>query len=297
VLSAFVHGSRRAITGVVSEVLGCPIALGSISARERELSDALELPYGELAKEVSQAKVKYVDETSWYQKGVERWLFAAITHSAAVFSIEKTRTRRSLKTLLRDRLRGVFCTDRATIYDLLALSKRGLCWAHLKRDFVRCLERGGASEAIGQAGLEVCKEVFGLWRDFRQKKINRRQLQERVEPWRKKMHQALEHGAALGIAKTSGLCAGLLKREEAMWNWTKVPGLEPTNNLAERMLRPAVIWRKKSFGSDSRGGSVFVERMLSVIQTAKLRKQNLLDYLTQALTSHRAGASVPTLGP
>ena len=82
-----------------------------------------------------------------------------------------------------------------------------------------------------------------------------------------------------------------------MWNWVTVPGLEPTNNLAERMLRPAVIWRKKSFGSDSPGGSVFVERMLSVIQTAKLRKQDLLDYLTRVLTAHRAGLSVPTLGP
>jgi transposase len=191
----------------------------------------------------------------------------------------------------------VFCTDRAGIYDLLALSQRGLCWAHLKRDFVRCGERGGASGAIGEAGLEVCKEVFGAWRDFRQRKISRLQLHERIEPWRQKMHQTLERGAALGIAKTSGLCRSLLKREAAMWNWTKVPGLEPTNNLAERMLRPAVIWRKKSFGSDSRGGSVFVERMLSVIQTAKLRKQNLLDYLTQALTAHRAGDSVPILGP
>ena len=58
------------------------------------------------------------------------------------------------------------------------------------------------------------------------------------------MRQTLERGGALGIAKTPGLCRGLLKREEAMWNWAKVPGLEPTNNLAERMLRPAVITRK-----------------------------------------------------
>jgi transposase len=296
-LSALVHGSRRAVTGVVSQVLGCPIALGSISARERELSDALELPYGQLAEQVSRAKVKYVDETGWCQKGKGQWLFAAATHAAAVFAVQKTRTRRSLKTLLRGRLRGVFCTDRAGIYDLLALSRRGLCWAHLKRDFVRCLERGGASEAIGEAGLEVCREVFGLWRDFRQKKVTRDELREKIEPLRQKMRRALERGAASGIAKTSGLCRGLLKREEALWNWAKVPGLEPTNNLAERVLRPAVIWRKKSFGSDSPGGSVFVERMLSVIQTAKLRKQDLLDYLTRALTAHRAGLSVPTLGP
>lgn len=296
VLSAWVHGSRRAVAGVVAEILGCPIALGSISARERELSDALELPYTQLVEQVSQAKVKYVDETSWYQKGVEQWLFAAVTPGAAVFSVEKTRTRLSLKSLLRDRLRGAFCTDRAGIYDLLALSRRGLCWAHLKRDFVRALERGGASEAIAEAGLKVCKQVFDLWRDFRQRKITRCRLQERIEPLRRKMHQTLERGAALGIAKTSGLCRSLLKREPAMWNWTRVPGLEPTNNLAERMLRPAVIWRKKSFGSDSRGGSVFVERMLSVIQTAKLRKENLLNYLTQTLIAHRAGCLVPTLG-
>jgi transposase len=296
-LSALVHGSRRAVTGVVSQVLGCPIALGSISARERELSDALELPYGQLAEQVSQAKVKYVDETGWCQKGKGQWLFAAATHAAAVFSVQKARTRRSLKTLLRGRLRGVFCTDRAGIYDLLALSRRGLCWAHLKRDFVRCLERGGASEAVAEAGLEVCREVFGLWRDLRQKKITREELREKIGPLRQKMRQALERGAASGVAKTSGLCRGLLKREEALWNWAKVPGLEPTNNLAERMLRPAVIWRKKSFGSDSPGGSVFVERMLSVIQTAKLRQQDLLDYLTRALVAHRAGLSVPTLGP
>lgn len=296
-LSAWVHGSRRAIRGVVSQVLGCPIALGSISAREAELSKALEGPYAQLAKEVSGSKVKYVDETGWYQKGSQRWLFAAITARAALFSIEKTHARGSLRTLLRGKLRGVFCTDRAGIYDLLKLSQRGLCWAHLKRDFVRCMERGGASEAVGEKGLAVCKQVFGAWREFRDKKISRQELAQKIDPLRQRMHRLLEHGAALGIAKTSGLCRSLLKREEALWNWAKVPGLEPTNNLAERMLRPAVIWRKKSFGSDSRGGSTFVERMLSVIQTIKLRKANLLEYLAQALIAHRAGVSVPTLGP
>ena len=297
VLSAVVHGSRRAVEGVVRDVLGCPIALGSISARERELSDALKGPYGQLATEVSQAKVKYADETSWYRKSVEEYLFVAASYSAAVFRIEKTGTRSSLKKLLPGKLRGVFCTDRASIYDMLPLSRRGLCWAHLKRDFVRCVERGGASEAVGKAGREVCREVFRLWREFGEGKITRLALQTMVEPLRKKMHKVLEDGAALGIKRTSGFCSSLLKREQAMWNWAKIPGLEPTNNLAERMLRPAVIWRKKSFGSDSRGGCVFVERMMSVIQTMKLRKQNLLDYLTRVLVAQRAGLPVPGPAP
>src|SRR5204863_4303759 len=123
---------------VVADVLGCPIALGSVSARERELSAALEGPYAGLAEQVSAAKVKNVDETGWKHKGRGRWLFAAAAQAAGavVFRVAKTRTRPALKALLRGKLRGVFCTDRAGIYDVIPLSRRGLCWAHLKRDFV-----------------------------------------------------------------------------------------------------------------------------------------------------------------
>lgn len=294
-LSAFVHGSRRAIRDVVAQVLGCPIALGSISARERELSDALEGPYGELVDRVQGGTVKFVDETGWKQKGKDQWLFVAATPDTAVFRIERTRTRESLNRLLRDKLTGAFCSDRAGIYDLIPLRRRGLCWAHLKRDFLRCMERGGDSEAIGQEGIEVCREVFTLWRAFRRKKLTRAQLEKQVEPLRRRTRAMLERGAALGIRKTSGFCRALLKREAAMWNWTRVPGLEPTNNLAERMLRPAVIWRKKSFGSDSVAGSVFAERMLSVIQTLRLRTQNVLPFLVTALTAHREEQDAPTL--
>lgn len=295
--SGFVHGSRRAIREVVAEVLGCPIGLGSISAREQELSDALEATYAELAQEVSQARVKYVDETSWKHKKTEKWLFVAATSNAAVFRIEKHRTRPGLKTLLKGRLAGVFCSDRHGIYDLIPLKRRGICWAHLKRDFLRCLERGGVSEKVGQGGIDICREVFDLWKQFRDRQITRAELQMRIEPLRKKMHELLEEGASLGIRKTSGLCRNLLKREEALWNWAKVPGLEPTNNLAERMLRPAVIWRKKSFGSDSLGGCVFVERILSVIQTLRLRKQSVLEYLTAAMTAQRSNEPPPAIGP
>jgi len=74
-----------------------------------------------------------------------------------------------------------------------------------------------------------------------------------------------------------------------------VEGLEPTNNLAERMLRPAVVWRKKSFGSYSKRGCRFASRMLSVVQTLKMRGQNALAYLALALKAHRHGASPPPL--
>jgi transposase len=298
-LSASVQGSRRAVAGAVRQMLGCPIALGTISARERELSEALAAPYRQLVEHVSGARVKYVDETGWPLKGKQRWLFVAATKHAAAFRIERARNRPSLMKLLGGgRLRGTFGTDRAGIYDLLPARRRGLCWAHLKRDFVRCLERGGASEPVGEAGLAISRDVFGLWRDFRARRITRRQMQVRVKRLQKRMRAMLEQGAASGVKKTAGLCRSLLKREPSLWRFAFVPGLEPTNNLAERMLRPAVIWRKKSFGSDSRTGCVFTQRMLSVTQTLKLRGEPAsLDYLAAAVAAHRSGAPAPAILP
>jgi transposase len=294
-LSSRVQGSRRAVAEAVTELLGSPIALGSISARERELSRALAGGYNQLVNEVADSDVKYVDETGWLLKGKKIWLFTAVTDNAVIFRVERVRTRPSLKALFGGKLHGTFCTDRHSIYDVLPAVRRGLCWAHLKRDFVRCMERGGASEPIGRDGGEISQAVFALWRKYREGRITRQQLQEQIEPLKTRMHDVLLAGVATGVKKTKGLCQHLLKREESMWRFAYVQGLEPTNNLAERMLRPAVVWRKKSFGSDSKRGCRFASRILSVVQTLKMRGQNALDYLAAAVKAYREGASPPPL--
>jgi len=296
-LSARVQGSRRAVAEAVTELLGSPIALGSISARERELSRALAGPYNQLVSEVADSDVKYADETGWLLKGKKIWLFTAVTETAVIFRVEKAHTRPSLRALFGGNLHGTFCTDRHSIYDVLPADRRGLCWAHLKRDFMRCLERGGASAPIGTAALEISQSVFALWRDHRDGRITRQQLQEQVAPLRTRLHEVLQAGVATGVKKTKGLCQHLLKREESMWLFASVPGLEPTNNLAERMLRPAVIWRKKSFGSDSKRGCRFASRIMSVVQTLKLRGHNAIDYLASALKANRQGADPVPIPP
>jgi transposase len=294
-LGAWVKGSRRAIAEVVAEVLGCPIALGSISAREAELCDALAEPYRQLAAEVAQSPVKYVDETGWKLHGKDNWLLVGATAETAVFRIEKTRTRPALLRLLNEQTRGVICSDRAGIYDLWPLSRRQLCWAHLKRDFVAMTERGGPGQTLGQQALDITSRVFALWHRFRDKRLTRKALRRGVAPLRAKMKRLLKTGADCGQKKTAGMCRGLLKRENAMWRFVQTPGLDPTNNLAERMLRPAVIWRKKSFGSHSPGGCLYVQRMLSVIQTLRLRGQDVVAYLSTAVQAHRQGLPAPPL--
>jgi len=295
-LGAWVKGSKRAVAEVLGEVLGCPIALGSISAREAELAEALAEPYGRLVSKMAAAPLKHVDETGWKLAGRSCWLFVAAAARAAVFAIEKTRTYPALRRFLGGKIQGIFCTDRLGIYDRLPQRSRGLCWAHIKRDFVALQERGGRSGGIGEVGLRICRDVFALWRDFKQRRMTRRVMRRRLAPLRGEMKKLLEEGGRCGIKRTCGFCRALLKREKALWRFATTKGLEPTNNLAERMLRPAVIWRKKSFGSVSPGGCRYASRMLSVIQTLRLRRQSVLEYLAQAVANHRRGLPAPLLG-
>ena len=83
----------------------------------------------------------------------------------------------------------------------------------------------------------------------------------------------------------------------ALWTFARVEGVEPTNNVAERALRPVVLWRKGSFGSDSEAGSRFVERLLTVVATCRQQGRRLLDFLVAANEATLRGSPPPSLLP
>lgn len=107
----------------------------------------------------------------------------------------------------------------------------------------------------------------------------------------------LEEGAACGHRKTAGRCRKILELRLALWTFVRAEGVEPTNNAAERALRPAVLWRKGSFGSGSERGSRFAERMLTVAATCREQGRNVLDYLVAACEAHARGEPAPSLLP
>jgi hypothetical protein len=99
------------------------------------------------------------------------------------------------------------------------------------------------------------------------------------------------------LAKTVRTCRQLLKREEALWLFTEVPGVEPTNNASERAIRPAVLWRRTSFGSHSEAGSIFLARMLTVVTSLRSQRRNVLSFLTDAVEAARHQTEPPSLLP
>ena len=97
--------------------------------------------------------------------------------------------------------------------------------------------------------------------------------------------------------KIATLSTELLAHWDALWTFSRVAGVEPTNTAAERALRPAVLWRKGCFGSRSEAGCRFVERMLSVRATCASQGQALFAFLTQAVHAAWTGAPAPGLLP
>ena len=168
--------------------------------------------------------------------------------------------------------------------------------AHLLRDFTAHSESVGAQKQFGLAGLEIAERMFQVWGEFRQDG-DRSRLLEQVGPLKAEL-RALLTQAACRSAKTKRyriFANNLLKRWPALWTFTTVPGVEPTNNHAERGLRGAVIYRKLSLGSQSDQGERTIERLLSASVTCRLQRRSLFLYLTDVLSARIRGDPVPLL--
>ena len=117
--------------------------------------------------------------------------------------------------------------------------------------------------------------------------------------------ELLDQGAKLNTepnersprAKTKSTCQQLLQMEAAMWLFASNPAVEPTNNLAERSLRHAVLHTRVSFGSQSEDGAEWTARLLSVLMTLRARGESVHKFLVQACSSFRTKTAPPSLLP
>jgi transposase len=201
-----------------------------------------------------------------------------------------------LAALLGRKIRGVVCSDRWSAYGPLRLGLRQLCWAHLKRDFQKLVDRGGVAKRFGELGLAAVGIVFHEWHLFRGGG-SRAALRRELGAIRPLVRNWLQDGARCADAKAAALCGNLLAVEPALWTFLSKDGVEPTNNHIERLLRPGVLWRKNAFGCHSEAGCRFVERLLTVVQTLRLQKRPVLDFLYRAVVAHRSGQPTPKLLP
>lgn len=299
-LIALLHGryriSNRELADLVYLVWQIPISVGSVCQLQQVAGAALAPAQAEVQAAIAAADHVHVDETRWREGARKPWLWVAVGTVATRFLIQLGRGKTQLQALLDTTFTGRVTSDRLAAYNSLPSERRQVCWAHLIRNLRSRVEAKGRWQADAADLLALAELVFAGWDRFRAGAIDRTTLQAMLQPIQQAMWERM-HAIQHDGHYLSSLCQELLRLWEALWIFAEVDGIEPTNNAAERALRPAVLWRKGSYGTQSDGGSRFVERMLTVSATCQQHERPLFPYLIAAVTAYWANQPAPKLLP
>lgn len=299
---------RRLVRDFLESVLGISLSLGSTQKAWEETSAAVAQPYQELQQALPQQPVLNVDETGSRTNGEKRWLWALVAPGFAFFTIVEHRSREVLRGLIGRNFAGVLCCDRLAVYVNFFQDFPGrmqFCWAHLKRNLVGALElaRSRSAKRFCQEALDLQRQLFRLWYRFRGggavrgSPLSRQQVVRKSFPLQKKFFHLAERYLDCAEAEVRNLALALFEHNQKFFTFLEYEGVEPTNNSAERAQRPAVQWRKTSFGNRSAEGERAVSRLLTVTQTCRMQKRHVLVYLGRAIACHRQKQPAPSLLP
>lgn len=297
VLAGVYRLPRRQVADIVREVFGCPISVGAVDAAIMRMSRVLADPWRELRDAVRQADAVHADETSWRLGGATNWLWVAASALMACYRIDPSRSQQAAKELLGEDFGSFIITDRYAGYHWLDVLQQQLCWAHLIRQVTEISQRPGAAGKLGARLLAVARDVIHSHRRYLQDGHDLTWLQHELQPLREQFKILLEQGVRGRHKKTSRFAAGLLDEYAALWTFCEVPGIDPTNNAAERALRHGVIIRKIQLGTQSHAGSRWIERICSARETCMLQRRSVLTYLIDAATAAHHRQPIPSLAP
>lgn len=295
-LAAILHVSRRGTLEFCETLLNVNIALGSVQNLLEDTSEALEPIDKELKDVLPKEPVINSDETGWK----DRWLWIFVASTFIYFQVAKSRSSKVLEDVLGKVYKGILCVDRWGAYTKYHKGLFQICWAHLKRDFLGVLKIGEATQSedaklFAETMEKLREKLMAIWYLFKKEEISRGELIKKTKPINNAMKRCLKQHIYSEDGYILTLAENLLKRFDDLFTFIFYEGVEPTNNIAERGIRPAVQWRKICFGNRSDNGAVLTSRLLTVTRTCWLQKRNSLEFLVDAISAHRSGKNAPSL--
>lgn len=274
-LSGMQGASRESVQGFCRSVLGFPISIGAIQNVIDRASEAIGPIHDEIGRLTRKAEINHIDETSFFKEGRLQWLWAMVNDATAYFRIHPHRSKAAFLDLIQD-WNGTLVSDDYGVY-LKWFKKRQTCLAHLIRAAVGLSEK--KDKSLKAIGIWLADELRRLCRWAKEPP----DLDEELAFYGRLVQFLTEHRDRKDDA--GKLTRRMLSELDSLWLCLNEPGVEPTNNRAERALRFAVLWRKRSKGTQSTKGDRWVERILTLKETARLRSVSTYELLTQAIDS------------
>jgi transposase len=266
--------SRDMVQRFCSSVLRIPISLGAIQKVIDRASKAIEQHYEAFKDKARASRVNHVDETPWYKGGKLNWLWVMTNPVVAFFMIHTNRSKEAFEKLIGAWC-GILVSDNYGVYQKW-VNKKQTCLAHLIRKACGLAQR--EDPELSSCGKWAAKELERL--------IKMAKAPPAIGEWRTFFARFCH---LIALYQDSQSEAGTFVRRldeemESLFLFLTEEGVEPTNNFAERMIRFAVLWRKRSQGTKSDKGNRWVERILSLRQTCRLHANSTFEVLVDAFT-------------
>lgn len=284
-LTGVLHIAKREATQLIKDLYDVDMGVGSVPNMEERVSLALDPVYDRIHKFIMQHRFcTHFDETGWRDSGKRHFVWLAACQEAAVYRIDRNRSTAAFKRLIgQEAWTAPAVTDRYAVYN--SFKNHQFCLAHLIREFNGHGERGGLDKTISQAIENELRLSCKIHREYREEKISLTQRNRRLGARKRRVEYWMGDGLANGSDALAKICETLLEDFEKLWTFSRIPGMEPTNNIAERDLRKLVIYRRKSYGTRSNRGKKFVERVTTVAQTVRKQGGNVLRFVQKSVES------------
>lgn len=291
--------TRRGITEIMGAIFGISISTGAVCNVVERVSVASIPVVGVIKRYIASAPALNIDETGWKNKGKRCYLWAFVALRAVFFLISPSRGVIVLKEVLGEHFAGIITSDDHSAYN--SYHKKGirqLCWPHLIRKLKALKDDRSSPHAycFARNMLKEAGAIFTLWHAFKASGGSREQLWQKTLPIQERIHDYCE----IFLYSKDPLVRTRAKKTLANWNhlftFLIYEGVDPTNNRAEQILRPAVQWRKICFGSQSNNGMRFTERLSTVIGTCRINGINPFHFIVNMVNASFSGKhTLPTL--
>lgn len=296
-LTALHRVTRRGCQDIAQTLFGINISLGSVCNLHEEVSQAVGSCCEEIRQALPQEKVLNVDETGWKSMGKRRWLWVLVSSSMAFFTISASRGAKVLRETLGQTFSGILCSDMFSAYNAYHKGVRQICWAHIIRN-LKGVKHGCRSPdgvKFSKWMLSEIGRMFRLWYAFKQGSMDRRTLVRKSVPIRARMSNCLQTYELSSDPDVARTARGLLTHWNRLFTFLEHEGVEPTNNSAERGIRPAVQWRKICFGNQSETGQLLTARLLTVTRSCFLQNKSSFEFLVESISAYRLALTTPSL--
>jgi hypothetical protein len=274
--------TRRGIAEIMQSLFGITISTGAVCNAAKRVTKACGPAVGAIKHYTASATALNIDETGWKYQGKRHYLWSFVAPRAVLFHVSPSRGAKVLREVLGDSFAGVITSDDHSAY--ASYHKKGLrqlCWAHIIRK-LKALEEDRSSPHAYCFARNMRSEidaVFSLWHAFLDTGGSREQLLLNTLPMRQRMRDFCVIFRYSSDARVQTRTKRLLDNWQHLFTFLEHDGVQPTNNSAERAIRPAVQWRKICFGSQSKIGEQFTGRLLTVVRTCQLHGLNAFEFL------------------